>query len=89
MKNVKQYAILNKKDLTVREYFIATDDFGQPYVKYSRDIIDYGHCKKYVNPLVIFIREASVYMNDEHNDLCTYIESGKYEDMIEDYKRMF
>ncbi len=89
MKKTKQYCIINTKELTMKEYFLSYDDFGEVIVSYSRDIIEYGECKKYVNSTVHFIMLAHKYIVDENNDLCEYIESGKYVDMIESYKRLY
>lgn len=89
MKNTRAYAILNSKDLTLKEYHLTNDDFGKVYCAYSRNIIDLGECKKYVNPVCRFIALASDYLKDEYNSLVEVLENKSYFDMEEEFKKLF
>lgn len=86
---IKQYAILNVKDYTFTEYFLSFDDFGKVYCKYSYDVIPYGDCKKFVNPLIHFIELSHKYITDEKNELCEVLENKSYDYMVKKFQELF
>lgn len=86
--NARIYAMINSKELTLNEFHLSYDDFGNVVQTYSRTIIDRSECKKYVNPLVHFIDLCHDYLHAENSDLIEVIENKKYEYMVESFKNM-
>lgn len=86
---IKQYARLNSKDYTLTEYFLSFDDFGKPFIKYSREVITFGECKKFVNPLVHFIDLSYKYIHDVNNELCEVLENKSYDYMVSEFEKLF
>lgn len=89
MKKTKIYAILNSKDLTLKEYHLTNDDFGKVYCAYSKNIIVLGECKKYINPVCRFIALTSDYLKDECSSFVEVLDNKSYSDMEEEFKKLF
>ena len=89
MNKNKQYAILNLKNLTLKEYFLAYDDFGKVYIKYSQSIVDFGECKKFVNPIQYYIDKVYQYRHDVKNELCEILENKSYDFMVNEFEKLF
>lgn len=87
MKKIRQYLLIDVKYLTATEFYIDTNDFGEPYIVRSLDIVAFGECKKYAVPVVIFVDKVAAFREDINNELCEYVQGG-YNEMIENYKRM-
>lgn len=63
----KYYLKLDSKDLTLQQLIISNDDFGKTYIKNSTMLIEYGECKKYVNPICHFIFLANKHIQEHEN----------------------
>jgi hypothetical protein len=91
----KQYAIIDRKYLTLSEYFLDYDDFGKVYCEYSRYIITSEECNKMVDPFRFFIQKSAEYLTDKNNDLCEYVEKtdkdckSLYDTMISRFKNLY
>lgn len=87
--NIKIYAIMNIKNMTIKEYHLKFDDFGKVFCSYSHDIIAYNECKKYVNPFTHFIKMAHNYIINEQNEFVEILENKSYSDMENIFKNTF
>lgn len=89
MKKIRHYAILDTKNMTLKEYFLTNNDFGKTYIEYSADIIPFGECKRYEKPFCFFIHKAEMFLKDEKNSLCEILENKTITEMIELFNNLF